>query len=49
MCETKTCINCTHDKEPNHLRPCPDCYRRGVLQKFSPIKKPAIQKAPIPR
>ena len=38
MTETKTCTACLHDAEPAHLRPCPDCYRNGVLNKFTPAK-----------
>lgn len=38
MMETKTCTACIHDKAPEHLRPCPDCYRNGVLNKFTPAK-----------
>lgn len=40
MTETKTCTTCLHDKEPAHLRPCPECYRNGVLNKFTPANKP---------
>lgn len=40
MTETKTCAACLHDKEPAHLRPCPECYRNGVLNKFKPTDKP---------
>lgn len=38
MTETKTCTACLHDAEPAHLRPCPDCYRNGVLNKFTPAE-----------
>lgn len=38
MTETKTCAACLHDKEPAHLRPCPECYRNGALNKFTPAK-----------